>query len=112
MTRLSTPSRAMRPTISCRLRQSGVVMVAGMSVPGQEQRTVPMRPVEIPFSLSRCWTRWAVVVLPLVPVIPTTRGRRASVPQAARARTPRVRAGSLTARYSTPSRRVTSAPCA
>ena len=59
---------------------SGVVRTTGRSSPPTTEVTVPISPVRIPPASSRSRTRKAVVVLPLVPVIPTVRSAAVGSP--------------------------------
>ena len=62
----------MRLKVAWRSIASGVVRSTSSSAPPTTRFTVPSRPVCRPAPSSRWRTRKAVVVLPFVPVMPTT----------------------------------------
>ena len=68
-----SPASSIRANVACRSTASGVVRSTSSSRPPTTLFTVPSRPHRVPVCSSRWRTRKAVVVLPLVPVIPTTR---------------------------------------
>ena len=84
MTTAETPDAAMSASSACRAGASGVVRTLGNPVtvgrpsasrPRVRVCTVPIRPVPSPAAARPASTRYAVVVLPLVPVIPSTVSR-------------------------------------
>jgi len=81
---LSPPS-SMRRNVSCRSIPSGVVRSTGSSTPPTTCFTVPISPVWIPAASSISRARYAVVVLPLVPVTPITFSSAVGSPQNAAA---------------------------
>ncbi len=68
----STISRNMR----CSSIESAVVSVVGRSTPAMRLTTVPRRAGRRPAVAKTSASRWAVVVLPFVPVTATTRSSR------------------------------------
>ena len=75
MAQARSPPSSISRNVRWRSIASGVVRTVGRSSPAMTEVTVPSRPVWRPDASSSERTRNAVVVLPLVPVIPTT-GRR------------------------------------
>ena len=75
-----SPESSMRRKVACRSIASGVVRSTGSSRPPTTDFTVPSSPVCTPPASSSARTRKAVVVLPLVPVTPTTRSSRVGSP--------------------------------
>ncbi len=73
MAQARSPASSMRRKAAWRSTASGVVRSTGSSRPPTTDFTVPSNPVCTPAASSSARTRKAVVVLPLVPVIPTTR---------------------------------------
>ena len=67
-----SPPSSIARNVACRSIASGVVRTAGRSSPPTTVVTPPSRPDASPPASSRWRTRWVVVVLPLVPVTPTT----------------------------------------
>ena len=80
ITQASHPSSAMRRSRACRSLLSGVVWRRGRRQPGHSAPLVPISPTLYPAAASTAASRWAVVVLPLVPVMPTIVMRRAGPP--------------------------------
>ena len=72
MATATSPPSAIRRKVSWRSIASGVVRSTSSSTPPTTRFTVPSSPVWRPAASSRWRTRKAVVVLPFVPVIPTT----------------------------------------
>jgi len=66
--------------VRCRSIASGVVCTVGSSTPAITDVTVPSRPVCTPAASSSERTMKHVVVLPLVPVTPTTPSRAVGSP--------------------------------
>ena len=103
-THASSPASRMRASSRCRSGASGVVSERGSRMPPMRASTVPSRPLLRPAASNMAASRKAVVVLPFVPVTPTTAscslGRPqstcASGPSAARTRSART-CGSATA---------------
>ena len=83
-----SPSSSMRAKVAWRSTASGVVRSTSSSRPPTTLLTVPSSPHWVPVSSSRWRTRNAVVVLPLVPVIPTTFSRAVGSPWKAAAAGP------------------------
>ena len=67
-----SPPSSIARKVAWRSIASGVVRSTSSSTPPTTRFTVPSRPVWRPPASSRCRTRKAVVVLPFVPVTPTT----------------------------------------
>ena len=76
----SSPAATISRNMRCRSRDSAVVSVTACSTPPMRLATVPSRPDGLPAAANRPATRCAVVVLPLVPVTPTTRSSREGSP--------------------------------
>ncbi len=68
-----SPASSISRKMRCKSNASGVVRTTSCSSPPTTDLTVPSSPVEIPAPSSRARVRNAVVVFPLVPVIPATR---------------------------------------
>jgi hypothetical protein len=75
-----SPASTMRAKVAWRSIASGVVRSTASSRPPTTEATVPSSPVGVPALASRWRTSQAVVVLPLVPVIPTTARRAVGSP--------------------------------
>ena len=71
----------MRRKVACRSIASGVVRSTSSSTPPTTCLTVPSSPQRIPAASRISRSRKAVVVLPLVPVTPTTRSSAVGSPQ-------------------------------
>ena len=69
----ASPASSIARNMRCRSIASGVVRTTACSTPPTTDLTVPSRPARIPAPSSSARVRNAVVVLPLVPVIPATR---------------------------------------
>ena len=67
-----TPPSRMCASIDWRSRASGVVWLAGRVSLPSTYWIVPITPVARPRACSSASTRYDVVVLPLVPVMPTS----------------------------------------
>ena len=76
----SSPSSSMRRKVAWRSMASGVVRSTSSSVPPTTRLMVPSSPQRTPPASSRWRSRNAVVVLPLVPVIPATRSSAVGSP--------------------------------
>ena len=74
------PASAIRRSSSCSSCDSGVVCEAAIRPPGQRDSTVPIKPVATPRAAEICSIRYAVVVLPFVPVTPKSESRRDGSP--------------------------------
>ena len=72
MMQVSQPSSAIRRSSACRSQLSGVVWFRSWRCPGQQAPFVPISPTRRPSACRMAASRWAVVVLPLVPVMPTS----------------------------------------
>ena len=70
-----TPSSSITANSACRSGASGVVNALGSVAPAIRMPTVPTSPVVRPAAASPASSRCATVVLPLVPVTPSTRSR-------------------------------------
>ena len=92
----SLPSRIAR-NVGCRSIASGVVRTTGRSAPPTHDVTVPISPVWRPDASSSARVRYEVVVLPLVPVIPTIASSAVGSPAR------RAAAGAIAARTSSTS---------
>ena len=70
----TTSQRAsrMRANRCCRSGDSGVVCSVFSCTSPMRVPTVPMTPVRLPQTRAMCSTRYVVVVLPFVPVMPTS----------------------------------------
>ena len=75
-----SPPSSMRRKVACRSIASGVVRSTSSSTPPTTCFTVPSSPVWIPAASRISRIRKAVVVLPLVPVTPTTRSSAVGSP--------------------------------
>ena len=80
MTQVSQPSSAMWRKSSCRSQLSGVVWFKSCRCPGQQTPLVPTSPTRRPSACKTAASRWAVVVLPFVPVTPIIVMARAGSP--------------------------------
>ena len=80
MATASSPASSMRLKVAWRSIASGVVRSTSSSTPPTTRLTVPRSPVRRPAASSRWRTRKAVVVLPFVPVMPTTSSRAVGSP--------------------------------
>ena len=80
----SSPASAIAANVRWRSIASGVVRTTGCSTPPITDLTVPSRPQRRSAASSSERTRNAVVVLPLVPVMPTTRQPRRRIAVEAR----------------------------
>ncbi len=80
MATASSPESSMRLKVAWRSIASGVVRSTSSSTPPTTRLTVPSSPARRPAASSRWRTRKAVVVLPLVPVMPTTSSRAVGSP--------------------------------
>src|SRR4051812_13673331 len=69
---LRSPTSTIRRNVACSSRLSGVVWLTFSTTPPIRCSTVPSRPGRRPAASRMAYIRKAVVVLPLVPVIPTT----------------------------------------
>ena len=78
MTTESVPASSITARIACRSGASGVVRAEANLASPIRVSTVPMRPVLAPSPRSADSTRYAVVVLPLVPVMPIIRSADAA----------------------------------
>ena len=76
-----SPPSSIRLKVACRSIASGVVRSTSSSTPPTTCFTVPSSPHRTPAASSISRIRNAVVVLPLVPVTPTTRSSRVGSPQ-------------------------------
>ena len=72
ITHAASPASSIRAKIACRSIASGVVRSTSATSPPTTLCTVPSRPVRRPAASSSWRARKAVVVLPFVPVTPTT----------------------------------------
>ncbi len=88
------PRSRMAASSACRSGASGVVRTLGSTSSPMRVSTVPSRPVERPAARSPASTRKAVVVLPLVPVIPIVTIPAAGSPCTQRAVSPSTARGS------------------
>ena len=70
------PASRIRANSFCRSGDSGVVRSACSMTPAILLPTVPMTPQRLPATLAMCSTRYVVVVLPFVPVMPTSEKAR------------------------------------
>ena len=70
----------MRESIPCSASASGVVCLAGRTMSSISLWMVPMSPTRAPVVSRMCLTMQVTVVLPLVPVTPMRRSRRAGLP--------------------------------
>ncbi len=80
-----TPASTMTANSACRSGASGVVNALGSALAGlpgtcTRVRTVPSRPVARPAAVRPVSSRCATVVLPEVPVTPSTRSRAVGSP--------------------------------
>jgi hypothetical protein len=88
----SPPISRCRTSSSCSAGASGVVCVAVSSVPSARRLpAVPSTAARMPAACSSWPVRWVVVVLPFVPVTPTTNIERAGEPQHSAAASPATR---------------------
>jgi len=71
MVQVSTPRSSITAKRACRSADSGVVRTLLMVSAPMRVSTVPISPVTAPRACSAESSRYAVVVLPLVPVIPS-----------------------------------------
>src|SRR3954462_503897 len=76
----SSPAASISANVACSAIASGVVRSVACSTPPTTCETVPSRPHRRPVASSSPRTRNAVVVLPLVPVMPTTGSRAVGSP--------------------------------
>ncbi len=72
ITQALSPASSMRANVACRSIASGVVRSTSSTSPPTTRCTVPSSPQRRPEASSSERTRKAVVVLPFVPVTPTT----------------------------------------
>lgn len=86
---------------ACSSGASGVVLAEGRLSSPSRVSTVPMSPVRTSSPRNPAASRYAVVVLPLVPVIPKVCKDSAGLPYTALATAPRVARGSGTTRMGT-----------
>ena len=75
------PASSISRSICCTSGASGVVRAASRTSPPMRYCTVPIRPQRMPAASTAACTRYDVVVLPFVPVMPTTRIRRLGWPK-------------------------------
>ena len=75
MTAVSTPASAIAASSACTAGASGVVRELGTSDPAIRTPTVPIIPAVRPAARRPASIRWVVVVLPEVPVTPSTTTR-------------------------------------
>ncbi len=75
ITTASTPCSTISANIACSCGASGVVSALGTRRPPMRVSMVPINAVDSPAAASPASTRYEVVVLPEVPVIPTMRSR-------------------------------------
>ncbi len=80
MTQAAIPRSTMTASRACTSGASGVVRTLAIRSSPIRVSTVPMSPAGRWRAPSAEWMRWAVVVLPLVPVMPVISSRRSSVP--------------------------------
>ena len=80
ITQAPSPPASICANVACRSIASGVVRTAGAATPPTTCSTVPSRPVRVPVASSSARVRKPVVVLPLVPVMPTTASRAVGSP--------------------------------
>ena len=97
-----SPRSSMRTNVSCRSMASPVVRTASSSRPPTTCLTVPSSPVCSPAVSSTSRMRKAVVVLPLVPVMPATCSRDVGSPKKREATGPIVARTSSTTTSGTP----------
>ena len=72
ITTSATPRSRITANSACRSGASGVVNALGRDLPSMRMPTVPSIPVVRPAAARPASTRYATVVLPLVPVMPIT----------------------------------------
>ncbi len=72
MTHAAQPASTICRNMRCTSGASGVVRDAGSSWSPTEYVTVPRRPHFLPAASKTARNKYAVVVLPFVPVMPTT----------------------------------------
>ncbi len=91
----SSPASTICRNMRCRSSDSAVVSVTGVSTPAMRLTTVPSRAVGSPAAAVMPASRWAIVVLPLVPVTAASAQftRRLAVEPGRHARHRRARAG-------------------
>ncbi len=80
MTQASMPRSRMMASRACRSVASGVVRMESSRSSPMRVSTVPMSPVRCPRARSADSMRYAVVVLPLVPVTPSAMSPSAGCP--------------------------------
>jgi hypothetical protein len=81
MAQATSPAASISAKTGCRSIASGVVRPASRNEPPTTLPTVPSRPHRRPSASRIARIRWAVVVLPFVPVIPTTVRRAVGSPE-------------------------------
>ena len=85
MEQARSPASSIRRRAAWRSTLSGVVLVTGSVAPPTRCSIVPSRPGRSPAASRMAWARKAVVVLPLVPVMPITASSRLGWPYSASA---------------------------
>ena len=78
---LRSPASSISRNVRCRSIASGVVRTTGRTSPPIRLSTVPSRPGRRPAAVRIACSRYAVVVLPFVPVTPATSSSRVGSPK-------------------------------
>ena len=102
MATASVPRSRMTASSACRSGASGVVRALGSTSSPMRVSTVPSRPVERPAARSPASSRKAVVVLPFVPVTPSTSRSALGAPYTQREAAPSTPRGSSATSSGTP----------